>query len=132
MTLILYAGPEVFFVTSGRMSGGDVLNIIFAIIIGAFSLVGLGPALQTINKGRGVCSKLFDVIEQVPNVLSDDTTGVIPEKCTGKIEFQNVSFEYPSRPGVTVLSKFSLTVEPGKTVALVGFGGSGKSVRLTS
>ncbi len=42
-------------------------------------------------------------------------------------ELQDVVFAYPSRPDVTVFNRFSLTIEAGKTVALVGQSGSGKS-----
>lgn len=53
---------------------------------------------------------------------------MIPDdKLKGEIRFENVSFEYPSRPGQLVLKKFSLVIKPGQTVALVGASGSGKS-----
>ncbi|ORY59926.1 P-loop containing nucleoside triphosphate hydrolase protein [Pseudomassariella vexata] len=45
----------------------------------------------------------------------------------GTIEFKNVSFSYPSRPQRLALDDFSLKVEPGQSVALVGGSGSGKS-----
>ena len=118
------------FAVDGTMTGGTVLNVIFAVQIGAFSLLGLAPNLQNINKARGASSKLFAVIEQKPLIPSDAVDGEKLEKLSGKIEFKNVTFEYPTRPGVTVLKNFSLTVEPGQTVALVGFSGSGKSTTI--
>lgn len=48
----------------------------------------------------------------------------------GDIEFERVSFVYPSRPDSTVLKDFNLKVEAGKTVALVGASGSGKSTAI--
>ena len=48
-------------------------------------------------------------------------------RLAGRVEFRGVSFAYPTRPDVVVLKDFSLTVEPGQTVALVGESGSGKS-----
>lgn len=45
----------------------------------------------------------------------------------GEIRFNDVSFEYPTRPGQIVLRHFNLTLLPGQTVALVGSSGSGKS-----
>ena len=53
--------------------------------------------------------------------------GLKPEYVTGYIEFRNVTFAYPARPGAQVLKSFSLTVPAGKTVALCGASGSGKS-----
>jgi len=46
---------------------------------------------------------------------------------TGEVQFRGVSFQYPARPDVTVLSDFNLHLTPGSTVALVGPSGSGKS-----
>ena len=48
-----------------------------------------------------------------------------------ELEFRNVSFEYPSRPGMTVLSDFNLGIEKGKTIALVGGSGCGKSTCIS-
>jgi ATP-binding cassette subfamily B protein len=45
----------------------------------------------------------------------------------GQLEFQNVSFRYPTRPEVSALSNFNLKVSPGETVAVVGPSGAGKS-----
>ena len=45
----------------------------------------------------------------------------------GNIKFENVTFTYPFRRNVVVLQDFNLKIERGKTVALVGASGSGKS-----
>jgi ATP-binding cassette, subfamily B (MDR/TAP), member 1 len=53
--------------------------------------------------------------------------GLILPGAKGSIEFRKVRFAYPTRQGIDVLSEFSLTVPAGKTVALVGPSGGGKS-----
>ena len=48
----------------------------------------------------------------------------------GRIAFENVTFEYPTRPGQSALAALSLAIEPGETVALVGPSGAGKTTML--
>ena len=50
-----------------------------------------------------------------------------PDALKGRIDLENVSFRYPTRPETTVLDNFSLKISPGEVVALVGPSGSGKS-----
>ena len=49
----------------------------------------------------------------------------------GSVELRNVGFRYPARPEVQVFSQFSLRVEPGRSLALVGQSGSGKSTVIS-
>ncbi|KAL7751664.1 hypothetical protein RI367_002663 [Sorochytrium milnesiophthora] len=111
----------------GVVGVGEVLSCLFAITIGTFSLINIGPAMQAISKGRGAASNLFEVIESFPSIDSVSDQGLKPESFTGHVQFVDVKFAYPSRPNVPVLRQFNLTIDAGKTVALVGFSGSGKS-----
>lgn len=63
------------------------------------------------------------------NPLSED--GLKPENVQGGLVFQNVTFSYPTRPTVPILKDFSITIPAGKTVALVGPSGGGKSTVLS-
>ena len=49
------------------------------------------------------------------------------DRCRGKLEFQGISFRYPSRPDLKIFNDFNLIIEPGKTTAIIGPSGSGKS-----
>lgn len=49
------------------------------------------------------------------------------DSCDGSIEIRNLAFAYPSRPGAPVLRDFNISIHAGKTTALVGASGSGKS-----
>ena len=51
----------------------------------------------------------------------------LPEPAQGAIEFDHVTFRYPTRPEVSALQDFNLSVAPGETVAVVGPSGAGKS-----
>ncbi|GFH24318.1 ATP-binding cassette transporter [Haematococcus lacustris] len=69
----------------------------------------------------------YTVINRIPEIDPDNTSGRILDKVAGTIELRNVSFAYPARPDAQIFRNFCLTVPAGKTVALVGSSGSGKS-----
>ncbi|KAJ3052868.1 GTPase-activating protein, partial [Rhizoclosmatium hyalinum] len=112
---------------SDLIDAGTVVNVFFAVLIGAFSLAQVAPELQAIALGTGAGSKIFFTLERVPAIDTEDKGGKTIDQVAGKVEFKNVQFTYPSRPDVKILKGLDLTVEPGKTVALVGASGSGKS-----
>ncbi|KAF7298981.1 hypothetical protein MIND_00846300 [Mycena indigotica] len=114
-------------INSGHASPGAVINVFMAILIGSFSLALLAPEMQAINHGRGAAAKLFSTIDRVPDIDSANPDGLKPDNVDGEIVVDNVFFSYPSRPTVTVVKGLSLSFPAGKTCALVGASGSGKS-----
>jgi len=82
---------------------------------------------MTISIGRGAAFEIFKVIDRQSKIDSLSTGGLKPEKYHGDISINNVKFTYPSRPGIQILKGVSFEVPKGKTVALVGKSGSGKS-----
>jgi ATP-binding cassette, subfamily B (MDR/TAP), member 1 len=71
--------------------------------------------------------RIMEMIKRVPKIDSENMEGEILEKVLGEVEFNHVEFVYPSRPESVILKDFCLKVPSGKTVALVGGSGSGKS-----
>lgn len=63
---------------------------------------------------------------------SSSDSGLKPENLKGNLEFKDVQFSYPTRPNHAVLKGLSVNVPAGKTIALVGPSGGGKSVRTLS
>eukprot|EP00624_Nannochloropsis_granulata_P005914 evm.model.NODE_42083_length_13037_cov_30.485924.6 len=86
-----------------------------------------GPQLSAVAEAKGAAAKLIEIVTRTPAIDSEDQSGQKLEHIQGKIEFKNVSFTYPTRPDAPIFQGFSLVVEPGQTVALVGSSGSGKS-----
>eukprot|EP00621_Florenciella_sp_RCC1693_P000340 CAMPEP_0182553406 /NCGR_PEP_ID=MMETSP1323-20130603/49466_1 /TAXON_ID=236787 /ORGANISM="Florenciella parvula, Strain RCC1693" /LENGTH=1365 /DNA_ID=CAMNT_0024765121 /DNA_START=47 /DNA_END=4144 /DNA_ORIENTATION=- len=109
------------------MTGGQVLTVFWAIMMGGMGLATLANSIQAIIKGRAAGHHLFTVIDRIPPIDSSSTEGLKPESCTGTVELRDVHFHYPSRPDVPIFSGYSLKVEAGQTVALVGASGGGKS-----
>lgn len=91
---------------------------------------GLGqsvPSIAAFTKARVAAAKIFRIIDHKPSVDRNVDSGLELESVTGLVDLKNVDFSYPSRPDVRILSDFSLNVPAGKTIALVGSSGSGKS-----
>ncbi|KAF8158097.1 P-loop containing nucleoside triphosphate hydrolase protein [Crassisporium funariophilum] len=114
-------------INSGHATAGSVVNVFLAILIGSFSLALLAPEMQAITHGRGAAAKLYQTIDRVPDIDSANPGGEKPEKVEGEIVFEDVKFSYPSRPTTQVVKGLSITFRAGKTAALVGASGSGKS-----
>lgn len=75
--------------------------------------------------------RIMEVINRVPKIDSNNPNGHKLEKVRGEVEFKNVKFVYPSRPETSIFNDFCLRVPSGKTVALVGGSGSGKSTVIS-
>jgi ATP-binding cassette, subfamily B (MDR/TAP), member 1 len=73
------------------------------------------------------CSKIYETIDRVPTIDIYSESGERPKEVAGNLEFRNINFIYPSRPEVQVLENVNLFIPHGKTTALVGASGSGKS-----
>nr|XP_002714655.1 antigen peptide transporter 2 isoform X1 [Oryctolagus cuniculus]XP_008260981.1 antigen peptide transporter 2 isoform X1 [Oryctolagus cuniculus]XP_008260983.1 antigen peptide transporter 2 isoform X1 [Oryctolagus cuniculus]XP_051710826.1 antigen peptide transporter 2 isoform X1 [Oryctolagus cuniculus] len=73
----------------------------------------------------GAAEKVFRYLDRTPNLPPAGT--LAPPTLQGLVEFQDVSFAYPSRPDQPVLQGLTLTLRPGEVTALVGPNGSGKS-----
>jgi ATP-binding cassette, subfamily B (MDR/TAP), member 1 len=99
--------PRVFFNLAGQgsrmlasheLSAGTVLIVLFAIIIGAFSLGGLAPRIEAFGKASAAAQKIFQTLQRIPTIDSLDPGGDKPDNIEGTIELKNVSFIYPARP----------------------------------
>lgn len=124
IALILYYGGLA--VLKGEMSSGDLIAFFTA-----FGMM-INPVrmLSDINSKMNAASAAMDRIQEFlawePRVRSASGAPAAVPLQTG-IEFKNVSFAYPDSPSRSVISDVSFTLSLGKTVALVGQSGSGKS-----
>ena len=89
------------------------------------------PNLAIVLQAKAAGAVLFQVINRKFKVNYDDYNPFLNvEELTPTIEMKNISFSYPNRPNVQILDNFSLTFEAGKTTAIVGATGCGKSTIL--
>src|SRR5690606_18739212 len=86
-------------------------------------LTSIASFWSQFQQGLSAAERVFALIDAEPRVRQHDPTPV--GRLAGRVEFRDVTFAYV--PGQPVLRNFSLTIEAGQTVALVGHTGAGKS-----
>ncbi|VAI87390.1 unnamed protein product [Triticum turgidum subsp. durum] len=120
--LLLWYGGHL--VRGHHTNGGLAIATMFSVMIGGLALGQSAPSMAAFAKARVAAAKIFRIIDHTPGITKE---GVELESVTGRLELRNVEFAYPSRPDTPILRRFSLSVPAGKTIALVGSSGSGKS-----
>ncbi|KAK2877091.1 multidrug-resistance transporter mdr5 [Arthroderma sp. PD_2] len=108
-------------------SGGDILTVLFSVVIGTSSLTMIAPTLGEFTKAGAAANDVLNMIERTPEIDSMGTEGLKPDAVNGDFEISNVLFSYPARPTVQVLNGVDMKIPAHKVTALVGASGSGKS-----
>lgn len=107
----------------GNATPGDLVAYVTAVCLLPKPIRQLSELSVVIQKGLTGAESIFSFLDEKTEI--DDGT-IAPKSILGKVEFRNLSFTYPQTNKQT-LKSINLTIEAGKTVALVGHSGSGKS-----
>ncbi|XP_075390489.1 ABC-type oligopeptide transporter ABCB9 [Tenrec ecaudatus] len=120
---ILYYGGHL--VISGQMTSGNLISfIIYEFVLGD-CMESVGSVYSGLMQGVGAAEKVFEFIDRQPTMVHDGK--LAPDHLEGRVDFENVTFTYRTRPHTQVLQNVSFSLTPGKVTALVGPSGSGKS-----
>lgn len=120
---ILWYGAKM--VQDHTMSIGQLVSFIsYTAIIGA-AIGSLGNFYTEVVTALGGTERIREILNETGEITVPQT--VRRPKVTGHIRFEDVHFEYPSRPDISVLKGIDLDILPGQKIALVGQSGSGKS-----
>jgi ATP-binding cassette subfamily B protein len=108
------------------MTAGQLSQFILYAVFTAGAVGAVAEVWGDLQRAAGATERLLQLLAARSPVEEAGTTVPLPAQGDG-IRFQDVSFSYPSRPGIAALSGFSLDVRPGEHVALVGPSGAGKT-----
>ncbi|KAH7350675.1 ABC transporter-like protein [Rhexocercosporidium sp. MPI-PUGE-AT-0058] len=112
---------------NGEINLAKLLTTVLAIVLGSFALVNIAANFQAFAIALSAAKGIFSTIDRISPLDSSSRDGLKLDVLEGTIELQNIKHVYPSRPGVCVMDDLSLVFPAGKTTALVGSSGSGKS-----
>ena len=116
-------------VVAGRMTGGELSAFIFYAVLMASSVASISEIWGEIQRAAAAADRLLEILAEVPAIAAPASPALLPAP-QGRVAFENVTFHYRSRPDTPALHDFSLALEPGETVALVGPSGAGKTTVL--
>jgi ABC transporter fused permease/ATP-binding protein len=127
-TIVFVVWFGVGLMQQGELSFGDLTAfVIYTTFVGG-SMAGFADLYSQLQKTIGATQRVREIIKE-----PGEDVMVVREpldekyKLSGQVEFENLSFSYPSRPEVQVLKHVSLVAQPGEQIALVGPSGAGKS-----
>jgi ATP-binding cassette subfamily B protein len=124
LVVLVYGGHKVM---TGRLSIGDLVLFIGYLGLLAWPTMALGWMLSILQRGRAAMHRLNELFAVDPAITSPPGASPIPA-FRGEVTLRGVTFRYPGRPGAEpVLDDVDLTVPAGRTVAIVGRTGAGKS-----
>jgi ATP-binding cassette subfamily B protein len=122
-TVLWVGGHDVL---NGTISGGQLSAFVFYSVVVAGAVGAISEVIADLQRAAGAGERLAELLTVSPDIISpEDREQIIIEEAN--INFDSVTFFYPTRPERQAIENFSLDVEAGKTIALVGPSGAGKT-----
>ena len=122
--MLWFGGRDVI---TGQMTGGDLGAFIFYAMLMAVGMASLSEVYGELQRAAGAAERLMELLHAPKEIISAEIIQAEVEHLPAVLEFDSVSFNYPSRPTQAALDGFSLKIPEGKILALVGPSGAGKS-----
>jgi ATP-binding cassette subfamily B protein len=125
ITSVAWIGAQQ--VLTGELSAGELTAFMFYAVMAGGSVATISEVIGEVQKAAGASERLMELLNTQTSIQSPLSAMALPNKVSGEIELQNVSFYYPQADTVSVIKDLNLNVKSGERVALVGPSGAGKS-----
>jgi ATP-binding cassette subfamily B protein len=114
-------------VQAGRMTGGQLTSFILYAALVAGGAATLAEVWGDVMRAEGAAGRLLELLHASSAIVDAHPQRPVPKPRKADIQFENVTFRYPSRMQVKALDDITLDIAAGESVALVGPSGAGKT-----
>ncbi|MGE0252776.1 MAG: ABC transporter transmembrane domain-containing protein [Dongiaceae bacterium] len=124
IAIVLWLGA--YSVIEGTLSGGELAAFVFYAVVVAGSVAALSEITGELQRAAGSTERIIELLDTAPVIVTLNPVA-LPLPHRGEIEFKEVSFTYPARPGHLILQNINFTVKTGEQLGIIGPSGSGKT-----